>query len=783
MKLIIYEIRKVLSQRVFILVLFLTLTVNGVILYNSQITKPDNYKLMYSSDYDEMIDEYSGYSFDKAVKTVEEKMLAYEILSKFKEFSSSSDAEYAQDLANEINDYKNKYPNAYSEAERLSKYADEDMRSKLFLEDINFQLKYLASYPAFKEQMSSRAQRQSKASIFNDAESFSYRNLFKTAEDYKSLKNLSLKIGKSSVLIETSSYNIGDYFVLAVLFLICIYMFNTEKDKGLYNLVKSTEKGRLSTILAKLCAFSLLSVIVSAAFIFSEYSINSLLYGMDTLDRNIQSIPEFRNCILNISVLQYYFLSVVTKTVSLLMIGMFFAFVFLCLSTPWEMYLCCGGALAVEYILYSFIPAEVSVNQLKYINVFYFICPDFLSKYLNINLFGYPVNILSVALTIGIGITLICITASSIVFLKKEQLRKSSRISNLYEKIKIRFLKTNGSTNLLKNELHKYLIQNKFALFFFILIALSIFSSFGTIPYNYSSRSDVIYREHMERLNGKISPAKLRYISDKEKDLKEIEKKLYSSDEYGKMADVISNILEDESEALNRVKSQKDRIRQLSKQNVNVEFIDENIYSNFISDSKREWNSFFLLCLLIMISVPIVFTGEYKSNVINLIRPTKNGKLHIYLNKIFLIFVSVLIMFVCVYIPYLIRFITSYGVRNLLKPICGIEQFSNSINISVVTAFIIENISYIFLALLTTSIIILIAVLLKNILLSFIMSSIILLVPGLLLKENSIIRAGNIFTSDWVFIFILMVAVELFLIIILLISAGLLFTGTKIRRD
>ena len=353
MKLIIYEIRKVISQRVFILVLFLTLTVNGVILYNSQITKPDNYKLMYSSDYDEMIDEYSGYSFDKAVKTVEEKMLAYEILSKFKEFSTSSEAEYAQDLANEINDYKNKYPNAYSEAERLSKSADEDMRSKLFLEDINFQLKYLASYPAFTEQMSSRAQRQSKASIFNDTESFSYRNLFKTAEDYKSLKNLSLKIGKSSVLIETSSYNIGDYFVLAVLFLICIYMFNTEKDKGLYNLVKSTEKGRLSTILAKLCAFSLLAVIVSAAFIFSEYSINSLLYGMDTLDRNIQSIPEFRNCILNISVLQYYFLSVVIKTAGLLMIGMFFAFVFLCLSTPWEMYLCCVGALSVEYILYS----------------------------------------------------------------------------------------------------------------------------------------------------------------------------------------------------------------------------------------------------------------------------------------------------------------------------------------------------------------------------------------------------------------------------------------------
>ena len=50
--------------------------------------------------------------------------------------------------------------------------------------------------------------------------------------------------------------------VIAVVLLICIYLFGYERDKGLYSLIRCTKFGRLKTIISKLAVLFVLSAVV-----------------------------------------------------------------------------------------------------------------------------------------------------------------------------------------------------------------------------------------------------------------------------------------------------------------------------------------------------------------------------------------------------------------------------------------------------------------------------------------------------------------------------------------
>lgn len=81
---------------------------------------------------------------------------------------------------------------------------------------------YLASIQANKESMLS-------FSIFNDPNSFSSRNIIKTAEEFGGLEGVSLELGADGAVDAFMSFAITDYLLLAVLALICISFWRNER--------------------------------------------------------------------------------------------------------------------------------------------------------------------------------------------------------------------------------------------------------------------------------------------------------------------------------------------------------------------------------------------------------------------------------------------------------------------------------------------------------------------------------------------------------------------------
>ena len=516
----------------------------------------------------------------------------------------------------------------------------------------------------------------------------------------------------------------------------------------------------------------------------SDFVISVCLYGMDTMDVNIQSFPEFRNCTLTLTVGEYYVVYLLAKIFSILAFSGIFALIFAVFSNAFFKYIVSCIVIGLSFTLYIIIPSESPLNLLKYINFFYFTDTTILlSKYLNLNIFNEAVNInLIFVLTILIMLIIsVCIV--SILFVKGSFNTKNNGKGLNFENIRKKFFKINGSTKLINGELFKYFIQNKYAILFILLVAFSVFNSFGQEEYNYNSKSDYIYKTHMEYLQGEITQNKLEYIKEKEEYIAKLQRKLNNPNISEGMIDVISNIIENETKAIDNINAQCNRILNLKSQNIDARFVDENIYSNFIYNPQRELLNFAFLAILLIVSVPIVYTGEYKNGVISLIRPNKNGKIRLWIMKLLVGFFVTLLCVVCVYIPYFIRFTNTYGVNCFSYPLNVIGKFESGVTVSILGAYLTEMITCLFIAVFTFALITLVSVFMENNLISMLMSSVFLLIPTAVMIVNDKLRIGSIFTGNWVVEMILIIAIIVSLSTLLFSISGSKFTGTNLLQS
>ena len=184
MKLFFYEFKKVLNKRIFLIVLALCLAVNGFLLYSAQNNDENNLRLTYSDEYGKMLDEYSSIPIDEAKKQVDNELLAYEISGMLESMAQADNEELIESYTSELEEYRKNNPEAYQKALNMNSQGEDSFWKNSFLYDISQQIEYIKSYPDFIDEMYDRANAQSASSIFGDENSFSYKNLYKTADEH-----------------------------------------------------------------------------------------------------------------------------------------------------------------------------------------------------------------------------------------------------------------------------------------------------------------------------------------------------------------------------------------------------------------------------------------------------------------------------------------------------------------------------------------------------------------------------------------------------------------------
>lgn len=376
------------------------------------------------------------------------------------------------------------------------------------------QAEHLRSYGAYLDRVQEQAVKMQMSSVFNsNRDSFVYRNIIKTAEDFANCSAEGTSLGNDRAVQDWLGFDLADWAFLAEILLL-VMAFLQERQKGLSAIIRSCPAGRAKLQLSRI----LILLLYSAGMTLLLYYLPLLLSvcldgGWADLSRPIQSLTEFRKCTAQLSIsgflVQFFFV----KTACGFLLGLLIWFLLSFLEQVQLCWLMTAAALAVEYLLYTLVPAQSVFSPLRYVNVFsYVFTGELYTDYVNINFFEFPVGRRTVLLGLLAALAVI-ISAATLwtltrrhPFGNRDWLGKWLRLWNRAADAARRHLGLYGF------EWYKLLFLSIGGIFMILGILLTRDMQCSSGAYN--TLEDMVYRQYVTQIQGPVTQDTYDYISD-----------------------------------------------------------------------------------------------------------------------------------------------------------------------------------------------------------------------------------------------------------------------------
>lgn len=234
------------------------------------------------------------------------------------------------------------------------------------------------------------------------------------------------------------------------------------------------------------------------------YTVSIVFFGYNTgwfePGASLQSLAPYAESCLNISILGYILLSVLTKAVLLFAFGSILIAFCILSGVAALPFLMGSGIIGRSALLYYLIPSGSFLTVFKYINpVGLMKTENLYGRYLNFNLFGYPVSRLhlSLVLILLIGVAGICACLWLFVRMWNFEVKK----------LRLPFsVPFRPHTNIFRHEGYKILVTNR-ALFIILLFAALL--AYESLQRTYTpSVEERYYRDIMTELEGELTEKK-----------------------------------------------------------------------------------------------------------------------------------------------------------------------------------------------------------------------------------------------------------------------------------
>ena len=278
---------------------------------------------------------------------------------------------------------------------------------------LRIQVEYLSDYPGYLDRVQEQAYKMQHSSIFGgDPNSFTYRNILKTAKDFENCSGAGIRFGYDRPLQDWLAFSWADWGFLAAIILLVMSVWE-EKKKGLAAIVRTCPAGRGNLQVSRL----LILMFYCAGITFLLYYFPLVLSlimegGWADLARPVQSLVEFQKCTAQLTIVEFLVQFFFLKTACGFLLGVLIWFALSFLEQVQLCWITTVAGLAVEYLLFTFIPAQSILSPLRYVNVFsYVFTTRFYTEYVNINLFSYPVR----KSTLLLGLLFVCAVTLSVV--------------------------------------------------------------------------------------------------------------------------------------------------------------------------------------------------------------------------------------------------------------------------------------------------------------------------------------------------------------------------------
>lgn len=710
------ELFRVLKNKKFIAAVILLLLLNCVALYITQQKSIQGFGVN--------IDTYSDTFRDNAaVFTEADKNLIIEKSHKFQILKSFADTEKVKsENADEYEYYVEEetqlikeYPDLYQEY-KDSKYTYEELSALTnFYSHFAYQLEYQNDYPAHIESILENADSLSSKKLFSNKNSYSYKSIQKSAEDFSKSKNIELSLVNDLPVNAVLNYQIGDF----ILILLCVFMVITfvfEKNVNL--LVNTCKNGRRMLKLKQLPILILFSAFSSFFIYVSEIILSLKIYNAPlNLYVPIQSSEIFSDCILHINFLQLFAIYILFKAVIAIMISLV---LWLLISLSGNIILVSGIAGVItttELLLYKNISAQSNLSFFKTFNLFSLFDYRSITEYNLISVFFKPVRAenaiwIIVLLVIFIISVLILISAKQNYPIKSP--KKAFRILHiLFDKLSEFYAKLQSAIYSGRFETFKVMHIGK-GLLVVIAFLLIIGFNFNTNPLVFSS-TEAFLNDYYEEYGGELNEEVYKSIYKMKTESKAVEnefnlkKEQYdngkiSLEEY-ELAAAKNEAYDTQRKAVDKLTEQIDRIESLSKKGIKPVLVNELGYNNLFYSQSNQTEILLLICAVVIL-FSSVFSIEKSSNMIILNHCSKNGRKQLYFKKILTVIPKTFILSAISYLSFIVQNEYLYSLNNINADIHNLEclQMLN-LNISILQ-YIILNFVFEFMFVTITGLII-----------------------------------------------------------------------------
>lgn len=465
-------------------------------------------------------------------------------------------------------------------------------------------------------------------------------------------------------------YDIINIFTFVSIVILGGQLINVERTTGMLPIIGITKNGRRHLILIKIFSACTIAIILTLAFNFSSLLFVYLNCGLSDFSSPIQIIPSLSFVPWSFNMIDAFLVLLITRCLASIALILF---VFL-LSISFEYLL---TYLISLIFLFSnlFISLTSSSIQFKYCNLFSFTSFNFLSRYRSFWFIDDCVDLFSFTLQLYIVIIIILF---SLLIIQNGYSRKNLRSHptlQAFNAIKsLRFSSFNVvPINFFHNIYCSEILKHKltFTLVLIVLLIRIILSL--TEPFPVRAYSDLLYQDYMEQLYGEFTPEKLEFVLEEKKYIANILSKETSMRIEYELGNIDENTYRqyqkeffycsERSTAINKVYSHTLYLEKAASYNefIPIYFYDIGLAKLFDTGLDP------YIIITIFILCGSIFRPEYiqtssSSSCCNIIRTTQKGRRHSYYSKYILCILSVFLIVLSVTICDIIMIISPYHI-------------------------------------------------------------------------------------------------------------------------
>lgn len=499
-----FELEKIWGRREFLLSVCLLALVNGFLLWYTNLpdgTGPDlSAYRMFQAEIDGMTEAEKGEFIWDLKETMDGVRFVEQVLMLQNIGGDMGEALSAQALAESPGMFE-AYYDVYQRGGYL-RFTDSLWQEGELVDELYEEWRSCAAYGEYLQAVQENKNTLGGIKIFGGAQkdSFSSRNVEKSARDYRELTADQIRWMPEKAVTGSLENSWTDLLLLlsTAFFTGCLIL--EEKEKGLFSITRTTRRGILPSLHAKLWAL-LVHCMVSVGLF---YGGNLLFYGctlgFGDLSARLQSLATYRESCLSISIRQYLILSIFTKGLVLFGFGTVLAALCIAATRSFLPFIAGGIWYGVSFGLYAMIPGASKGAALKYLNLAGSLRTENLyGAYLNFNILGWPVSRMVMTLVL-IGLIIVTgVSFCAILFVKADnpfQLQGKRYVRLPFKPHASRFL----------HECYKITVMNRAGL---VLLLFGILIGSRNLSHQYNlSVQEQYYQSIMLQLEGELTEKK-----------------------------------------------------------------------------------------------------------------------------------------------------------------------------------------------------------------------------------------------------------------------------------